>query len=127
MGSFVGFAKKHNVNPKTKAQERASNQGGKLADDHFQALFLGGVLKRCLPTVDITAATVNGDGTITFGVGEGTIYTVTSDTIDGPPYATFVTGQTVYNERTIAFTVAAALPIYVLDTGRFLIAQGHYS
>lgn len=125
MASFVGYARKHNPNPKTLTQNRESNHGGKLADDHFQRLFIGGVIKRAQVTTDITPAVIEPDGTITFGVGIARVYTVTSDTVDGPPYAIFEDGVTVYNERVATF--AATEIITVLDTGRFLVAQGHYA
>jgi hypothetical protein len=113
MGSWVGLAKKHNPNPKTKAQQRASDQGGKLADDHFQRLFLGGATKRAVATSTITAESGG-----VLGSGTATVYTITSDTVDGPPIQTSEV-QTIYNPRTTSYSTNDVL--VVVDTGRFFI------
>lgn len=116
MASWVGLAHKHNPNPKTKAQERASNGGGKLADDHFQRLFLGGASKRAVATSAITAEAAG-----VFGSGTATVYTITSNTVDGPPIQTSEV-QTVYNPRTTTYSIADEL--WLVDTGRFFIVMG---
>jgi hypothetical protein len=113
MASFVGYARKHNPNPKTKAQDRESNHGGKLADDHFQRLFLGGAVKQAVPTGAVTARV--GD---VLGSGTATVSTITSDTVDGPPFLTTTT-ETIYNATSTAYTSSDT--VEVVDTGRFFV------
>lgn len=111
MASWVGFAKKHNVAVRTDAQRRESDRGGKLADDHFQRLFLGGSGKIFIASSTITPAV----GSV-MGSGTGTIYTITSDTVDGPPVIEPTVGQTLYNPT--ANTYGSGDVLFGMDTGR---------
>lgn len=113
MASFVGYARKHNPNPKTAAQDRESNHGGKLADDHFQRLFLGGATKLATASSAITAGVFPN-----MGSGTAVVFTVTSDTVEGPPYLTGAS-QTIYNP--LGLTYAPGDVLLVVDTGRFFV------
>lgn len=118
MGHLVGLGKVY-ANPRTPAQQRASNAGAARQDATFAEYFHGAVVKFAVLTTNVTAGAVVG-ADIVPGTGTAAIYELyQADDDTDPIYKLMVTGPVLNPYYSGGFTSGWIVP--VVYTGRFFV------